>query len=67
MGVLVFAKFATYVCFMYWALATIGVLLMQIFHPEPVHGKLNLRRPRDLLLVTSIMSWFAMWCFRSTY
>lgn len=60
----IFAKVATFFCFGYWAISIILIILLQLFRPEPVYGKINLRSPRDLLLVSSILMWLTMWCFR---
>ena len=63
MDLTVFAKVATLFCFWYWAISIILIILLQLFKPEPVYGKINLRSPRDLLLISSILMWLAMWCF----
>ena len=67
MSMILFAKIATFACFGYWAIATTLVMLLQLFKPEPMHGKVNLRKPRDLMLISALLAWVAMWCFRSMY
>jgi hypothetical protein len=68
MDILLDPKIMTFVCFGLWLMCTVSIMVLQVFKPEPVHGKIHpVRNFRHHLLIFGIMVWSAMWCFRTMY
>ena len=57
--------FMTYLCFALWLAGTTGVVLLGVFKPIPIYGKMNWRNWRHYIMIATMMAWLAMWCFRS--
>lgn len=64
-------EFCMYFCFTYWAIGTAITIIGGALRPRWVNfypgRKLNLYHPYDFIMVTTILAWIAMWCFRSLY
>jgi hypothetical protein len=67
LDILLDPKVMTFVCFGWWAIGTVLYILITIFKPVSMMGKINWREPRDLIMISSGMAWIAMWCFRTMY
>lgn len=61
-------KTLTFICFGYWFLATFGAVVIVVLKPQWRAGtKISFSNPVDVLMLSGIMSWLAMWCFRTMY
>jgi len=60
-------KVMTFVCFGWWVLSMAIYVFMLLLNPVHVTEKINLRLPRDIILLSGALAWITMWCFRTMY
>jgi hypothetical protein len=62
----------TYISFGLWAFGTIAIVIIAFCFPELVRksqhsNKLSVYDTFHIILISTILAWIAMWCFRSMY
>jgi hypothetical protein len=62
-----FPRWATMICFTWWAIGTITLIFITILSPEEMSGKIDNRNWRHLVLKSTLLAWIGMWCFRFSF
>ncbi len=58
----------TYICFGLWLTGTATVFVLQLVSPINLSGKFTPAKDvKHHLMLMTVMSWLAMWCFRTMF